>query len=197
LEPLPVERIALNDAANRPRLKELARIEPRPSHVKRLGHAVINTPDVLKSVAWARRHLGLVSSDDVHAEDDPDKTIASFNRADRGAEYVDHHALMYALHARVGLNHLGFEADGLEDVLAGQDYLLRQAKYRHVWGIGRHFLGSQIFDYWKDPYGRQCEHWTDSDLLNHEHQWGRFPRKIGLHSQWGAPSPDEFRESSS
>ena len=36
---------------------------------------------------------------------------------------------------------------------------------QHYWGIGRHVLGGQVFDYWKDPLGFTVEHWTDSDLL--------------------------------
>ena len=27
-------------------------------------------------------------------------------------------------------------------------------------------LGSQIFDYWRDPWGHTVEHWTDGDLLD-------------------------------
>lgn len=26
-------------------------------------------------------------------------------------------------------------------------------------------MGSQIFDYWKDPFGNELEHWTDGDLF--------------------------------
>ena len=31
--------------------------------------------------------------------------------------------------------------------------------------MGRHIMGSQIFDYWKDPFGNELEHWTDGDLF--------------------------------
>jgi hypothetical protein len=35
-----------------------------------------------------------------------------------------------------------------------------------MWGIGRHLLGSQVYDYWADPWGRVHEHWADTDRLN-------------------------------
>jgi len=35
-----------------------------------------------------------------------------------------------------------------------------------MWGVGRHNLGAQVFDYWADPWRHVHEHWTDTDLLN-------------------------------
>jgi hypothetical protein len=61
--------------------------------------------------------------------------------------------------------------------------------WRPFWGVGRHILGSQVFDYWYDPDGNLVEHFTDSDLV----QPGCAP---GLHqvddealAQWGPPMP--------
>ncbi|MEJ0070499.1 MAG: VOC family protein [Pseudomonadota bacterium] len=146
--------------------------------------------------AWARRHLGLVASEEVHAEDNPDELLASFIRADRGADYVDHHTMMFGRLDRAGLNHVSFEVHDVDDVWAGHEWLKSQ-DYRHCWGIGRHTLGSQIFDYWFDPYGRLHEHWTDSDLLNDTHPYRLLPRSLGLRSQWGPQGPQAFREASS
>ena len=53
-----------------------------------------------------------------------------------------------------------------DDLMVGRDHLLMNDNgWRPYWGIGRHVLGGQIFDYWKDPFGFTVEHWTDSDLL--------------------------------
>ena len=30
-------------------------------------------------------------------------------------------------------------------------------------GRGRHLLGSQVYDYWSDPWGRVHERWADTD----------------------------------
>ena len=39
-------------------------------------------------------------------------------------------------------------------------------EYYHEWGVGRHLLGSQMYDYWRDTHGFTHEHWTDGDLLD-------------------------------
>ena len=104
-------------------------------------------------MAWAHRHLGIIRSDDVHAEDDPDALLASFNRIDDGEGYVDHHVMMFGRHQTFGLNHVSFEVQDIDDLAIGHDLLKQKYPDRHVWGLGRHTLGSQIFDYWKDPWG--------------------------------------------
>jgi hypothetical protein len=169
----------------------------RPSQVKRIGHAVISTPEIDASADWAHRHLGIVRADDVHAEDDPAKLLASFNRIDGGENFVDHHVMMFGLHQTWGLNHVSFEVQDIDDLAAGHDHLSEKWADRHVWGIGRHLLGSQIFDYWKDPWGRLHEHWTDTDVLNHNNPYRRHPKSQGLRSQWGPQAPQEFRDAAS
>ena len=59
----------------------------------------------------------------------------------------------------------------------------------HHAGIGRHVLGSQIFDYWKDPWGHVLEHFTDGDLLNADAETGRCEPPIALGTQWGKFGP--------
>jgi hypothetical protein len=50
--------------------------------------------------------------------------------------------------------------------MVGHDFLQTKEKYEHVCGIGRHSSSSQVFDYWKDPWGRIHEHCADTDLLD-------------------------------
>jgi catechol 2,3-dioxygenase-like lactoylglutathione lyase family enzyme len=193
LAPLPVATRTLNTGvAKTARAGDLQRIAVQPSQVKRIGHAVIATPSVDASVDWARRHLGVKRADDIHAEDDPGQLIASFNRIDAGPAFVDHHVVMFILNDRSGLNHVSFEVQDLDDLAAGHDHLQQKWPGGHVWGIGRHTLGSQIFDYWRDPWGRVHEHWTDSDVLNDGHVWRRHPPSHGLRSQWGPQAPMEL-----
>jgi len=33
--------------------------------------------------------------------------------------------------------------------MMGHEYMRSQGSYKHIWGIGRHVLGSQVFDYWR------------------------------------------------
>ncbi len=198
LAALPIERHILNAGYDKQaRAGEFLRVGSRPSQVKHIGHAVISTPEVVKSVEWARRHLGIVRSDDVHLDDDPDELFASFNRVDGGDDFVDHHVMMFGRHATSGLNHVSFEVQDFDDLATGHDYLKARHLDRHLWGIGRHTLGSQIFDYWQDPYGRLHEHWTDSDVLNNASGYRRHKRSAGMRSQWGTQAPQAFRDAAS
>lgn len=196
VEKLPERHSVLNTGRARDRLGKFQRIDPRPCQVKRPGHAVLSTPDIEGSVAWAHRHLGFIVSEHVHAEDDPEMLLASFNRADRGEDFVDHHVMMFGRHTRAGLNHISYEVQDMDDLHAGHDWL-RQRGHYHLWGIGRHLLGSQVFDYWKDPWGRVHEHWTDTDVLNAAMPTRNVPKSQGLRSQWGPQAPQEFRDAAS
>jgi len=131
----------------------LMRLPKGTSRVKRIGHGVMAVPDVKETAQWFRETLGFICSDDVYAGS-KDNIIGSFNRCDRGKEYVDHHVFFCVRNERAGLNHLSFEVQDIDDVFMGHEYLKQLGKYEHMWGIGRHLLGSQIYDYWADPWGR-------------------------------------------
>ena len=139
------------------------RLEPGPSHVHRLGHAVLVVRDFELSQAWYKDRFGLLTSDQVEVE--RGAPIGAFLRCDRGDLPTDHHTL-FLVQARdaPGFHHAAFEVIGFDDLMLGNSYLRSQHRV-HSQGIGRHKLGSQIFDYWKDPWGHELEHWTDGDLF--------------------------------
>lgn len=192
LPKLPIRRNVLNwgDEKLR-RAGELTRLERGPSQVKRIAHAVIMTQQATEKVKWYRETLGFVCSDDIYAGT-KDNIIASFNRCDRGETFVDHHVFLCLEGPKTGLNHLSFEVQTIDDVMMGHEHLKNMNKYEHVWGIGRHVLGSQVYDYWKDPWGRVHEHWTDTDMLNSSAQPKLLSVEEGLNSQWGEPAPQAF-----
>jgi hypothetical protein len=79
--------------------------------------------------------------------------------------------------------------------MAGHYHLKSIDEYYHEWGIGRHLLGSQMYDYWRDPHGFTHEHWTDGDLLD-----SSIPTEdTGLlefgKAQYGPPPPATFGDS--
>ena len=192
LKPLPIRSNVLNwgDEKLR-RAGDLMRLDAGPSQVKRIAHAVIMTQNIAAKLNWYRDTLGFVCSDDVYAGS-KDNVIASFNRCDRGATFVDHHTFLCVEGPKTGLNHVSFEVQSFDDVMLGHEHLGKAGKYKHVWGIGRHLLGSQIFDYWQDPWGRVHEHWTDTDVLNDRNQPNLLPAEVAFGSQWGSPAPAEF-----
>jgi catechol 2,3-dioxygenase-like lactoylglutathione lyase family enzyme len=191
LAPIPVARPEVNTGNDKFRRKgDLYRVPRGPSQVKRFGHFVVMSKNFEKTLGWYREMFGLRCSDEFYAGE-PSNVVGAFNRLDRGKEYVDHHAFFCIRGDKSGLNHLSFEARDIDDIMIGHEHL--EAKgYKHMWGIGRHLLGSQVFDYWCDPWGRVHEHWADTDVLNDETAPNRVERGEGANGPWGQPIPAQF-----
>ena len=67
--------------------------------------------------------------------------------------------------------------------------LMQDKGHKHRWGIGRHFHGSQIFDYWTDPAGFHVEHFSDGDMVNENTPTQRYPFGRDTLLQWGPAFP--------
>lgn len=191
----PAPSHAFNMNGSRERVGTLPGVRHGPSHVKRIGHLVLESADPKTLYDWYHERIGLLKSDAVLLPDGSPQMI--FSRLDRGEEYVDHHVVgfQYALDEGSRVQHIAFEVGNLDDLMSGHE-LLKKRKYRNVWGIGRHLLGGQIFDYWKSPAGLIHEHWTDTDLVNNQHEpsdcgigdmrdyWGPDPKPSFLVARW-------------
>ena len=192
LKPISVNRDPMNTGSEPlRRAGKLMRLPKEPTPIKRIGHGVMGSPKVKETVQWFRDTLGFICSDDVYV-DSKDNLIGSFNRCDRGDEYVDHHVFFCVRNERAGLNHLSFEVHDVDDVFTGHQRLTELGKYEHMWGVGRHLLGSQVYDYWADPWGRVHERWADTDRLNAKSGSNLLPAHEALISQWGGPPPQKF-----
>jgi catechol 2,3-dioxygenase-like lactoylglutathione lyase family enzyme len=192
LAPIAVARQEINSTkVPLNRKGELMRIPAGPSRPHRIGHVVMGSPKMQETVQWFRTTLGMVGSDDVYAGD-KSNLIGSFNRLDRGDDYVDHHAFFCIQSPTAGVNHFSYEVQDIDDVFMGHAHLAKKSKYEHMWGIGRHLLGSQVYDYWADPWGRVHEHWADSDRLNVQSPTNLLSAEEALVSQWGDPPPEKF-----
>jgi catechol 2,3-dioxygenase-like lactoylglutathione lyase family enzyme len=184
LAPLPVRSASpLNAGSDRRRLGVLQRVDAGPSSVKRLGHVVLRVSDFRRSEEWYKSRFGFVSSDEVYIGE-PDNVVTAFMRCDLGQDYSDHHTLLCVGLGEPGFDHAAFEVEDVDAVMVGHDHL-EKAGYDHHAGIGRHVLGSQVFDYWRDPWGHVVEHFTDGDLLNADHEMGRYDPGVALGTQWG------------
>ncbi|WP_293883342.1 hypothetical protein [Sphingomonas sp.] len=160
--------------------------------LKRLAHVVLGSPDVHGSVTWFHTTLGMISSDEVFAGPEK-KFLGAFIRVDDGDAFVDHHALFVIASPVAGLHHVSFESQDIDAVLADHHYLKSLNRYEHMWGIGRHLLGSQVFDYWSDPHGYSHEHWADSDRLNSGAATNQWDASEGMVTQWGEEPPESVR----
>lgn len=177
----------VNSLADRRRIHEPVRFDPAPSHVRRLGHAMLMVGDYPTSMAWYSERLGMIPSDEVEVE--PGVPIGAFMRVDRGDTPTDHHTLaMVAVPDGARFGHAAFEVDGFDDLMKGHSYL-KDRDWNHAWGVGRHKLGSQIFDYWTDPWGHELEHWTDGDLFTSGDPSGVGTIEDMLGTLWGPKHP--------
>jgi catechol 2,3-dioxygenase-like lactoylglutathione lyase family enzyme len=184
--PIVVERaLPLNMAAAAPRIGQPQRVPKGPARVRRLGHVVLHVSDFRASVEWYQERFGFLASDEIYLGDE-DNLITAFMRCDRGAQPVDHHTLLCIGVGPVGFNHAAFEVEDFDAVMSGHEFL-RAAGYQHNAGIGRHILGSQIFDYWKDPWGHIVEHFTDGDLFDATKPSQRHDVATALGTHWGSP----------
>jgi len=176
-----------NSALARPRLRQTVRLGAGPATVVRLGHCVLEVSDFRTVEAWYKARFGFITSDAIEAA--PGLVIGAFMRCDRGDTPTDHHTL-FLLQSPTGprFNHAAFEVAGIDDLMRGHTYL-KNARRQAAWGVGRHLLGSQIFDYWKDPWGHELEHWTDGDLFVADDGSHTAPLPDLLAVQWGPLHP--------
>jgi catechol 2,3-dioxygenase-like lactoylglutathione lyase family enzyme len=188
LTALPVRpRPAVNTGLDHPRQQQTVRVAAGPATVMRLGHIVLEVADFAASAAWYKEHFGLITSDQIEAA--PGQPMGAFLRCDRGAQLTDHHSL-FLLQAldKPRFNHAAFEVVDVNDIMCGHDHLKAHGR-EASWGIGRHILGSQIFDYWLDPWGHELEHWTDGDLFTATDGSNTATLQDLLAVQWGMPHP--------
>ena len=183
-EPIP------HNAPNRTvRVNDTQRPALEPPQVTKLGHMVIETPDFDVSARWYMDTLGVIPSDVMCLADGT--PVGAFMRLDRGGEPTDHHTLFLATGLESKIDHVAFEVVDLDAVEMGQQIMMAK-RYRHAWGVGRHLLGSQIFDYWRDPWGQKHEHYADGDLFDASQPPGyHVLDRAGLY-QWGPDLPDDF-----
>ncbi|MES2257023.1 MAG: VOC family protein [Pseudomonadota bacterium] len=187
----PVE---LNRAGQRGRNGGKVRLPSAPSNVLRLGHVAVHVADFPKVAAFYTDILGFKVSDSYWAGGEGN-TIAVFLHCGLGEQWTDHHtiALIAAQDNRTRFDHSAFEVVDLDDLMQGSAYLSSQGR-QHSWGVGRHVQGSQIFDYWRDPFGNKIEHWTDGDVVNDASVPTHAELLPGELAQWAPPLHPSFFE---
>jgi catechol 2,3-dioxygenase-like lactoylglutathione lyase family enzyme len=179
----PVGVPALNTPSNVARSDTPAdavlRAEPmRPSN---LTHMVRGTVDPEASIEFHTKVLGFEVSD----------RLGDFGAFMRCGEV--HHNLAVQRAPAPFLHHISFECDDVDDVGRGAARMLDLDADSHVWGLGRHAIGSNYFWYLKDPSGNFAEYSSDIDRITDQDRWRPkdWDDKEVLYS-WGPPTPVEF-----
>ncbi len=184
---LPTE---MNTADRTPRVNRTVRAPIEAARVARLGHVVLQTLDFDAMAQWYLRVLGLIPTD-VQYLPDGSPSLA-FCRLDLGAQAADHHSLVIVGGIEEKYEHSAYEVLDLDALGQGQQ-VLRAQGHRHMWGIGRHLLGSQLFDYWYDPDGFEYEHYTDGDVFTADVEPCYSPLEFGGIWAWGDDAPASMK----
>jgi catechol 2,3-dioxygenase-like lactoylglutathione lyase family enzyme len=148
---------------------------------RKLGHAVVGSTDADATTAFFVHGLGFKVSDRI-------KGAGTFMRCS-----TDHHNVL-VLGAPVSfLHHTSWQVDDIDEVGRGAQRMLEGNPERHVWGLGRHYGGSNFFWYLKDPAGNFSEYYSDMDCIVDDQLW--TPEDLegawGLYA-WGPPPPPSF-----
>lgn len=154
--------------------------DPQPAN---LTHVVYGTPDQPTTLRFFTDVLGFEISDEVPG-------IIAFARCGE----VHHNVAIQA--APVAFpHHIAFEMDSIDDVVRGGQRMVDQDPDRHMWGLGRHAIGSNWFWYLRDPSGLFVEYTTDIDRISAQDLYR--PKEWDGHEflySYGPPTPSEFLE---
>jgi catechol 2,3-dioxygenase-like lactoylglutathione lyase family enzyme len=163
-----------------------------PAKLFRLGHVGLYVKDFAATSEWLQRTLGLRLSDQFYAGD-PSNKVSGFLRLDRGEEWVDHHTIFLAQMGKTDCHHISFEVQDYEAQFRTHRWLKQQG-WEPNWGVGRHPLGSHVFDVWFDPDRYRFETFSDTDLINSAHEAGTHSIANAEMDVWSSDPPDRYFE---
>ncbi|MBK5287892.1 MAG: VOC family protein [Acidimicrobiia bacterium] len=148
---------------------------------RKLGHVVIGSTDHAATQRLFTDGLGFAISDEIPG-------IAAFLRCS-----TDHHNVLVQDAPTTYVHHTSWQVDDVDEIGRGARHMLDGDPNRHVWGLGRHYLGSNFFWYLRDPAGTFAEYYADLDVIDDPSGW--TPRQMtdarALYA-WGPPPPLEF-----
>ncbi|EXJ66678.1 uncharacterized protein A1O5_10349 [Cladophialophora psammophila CBS 110553] len=157
-----LEKLTLNYEDEKPRTGRFQRFAHGPAPVYRWGHYGVTYPE------------------------------GKFQEI--GLEFTDHHAFFFKRTKpgqKPSVAHAAFEVHDFDIQQLGHQHLTAKG-YRPCWGVGRHVLGSQVFDYWFDTSQFVLEHYADGDLVNSETEVAHVPAGPEALYVWGPPIPETF-----
>ncbi len=156
-------------------------LREQPVRPRKLGHVVFGSTDQPASQDFFHKGLGFKVSDTVPG-------LAAFMRCS-----TDHHNVLVQQAPVAYLHHTSWQVDDVDEVGRGASAMLAADPGRHVWGLGRHHVGSNFFWYLRDPAGNFSEYYSDLDCIIDDALWqpGVWEGARGLYS-WGPPPPPSF-----
>jgi catechol 2,3-dioxygenase-like lactoylglutathione lyase family enzyme len=152
-----------------------------PARPRRLGHALYTTTDLDASIRFLTGVLGFRMSDSTPG-------LIAFLRCS-----TDHHNIGLIQAPVPFFHHSSWQVDDVDAIGQGAHHLLTADASRSVWGLGRHFLGSNYFWYFRDPAGHYAEYFADLDQIGDDDAWiaREWDPSKSLYA-WGPPVPPDF-----
>jgi len=151
-----------------------------PVRPRKLGHVVIGSVDQPATERFFTEGIGLKISDAVGG--------SSFLRCS-----TDHHNVLVSSAPVNFIHHTSWQVDDIDEVARGATEMLEANPERHVWGLGRHTVGSNFFWYLKDPAGNFSEYYSDLDCIVDDALWEpRVWEGARALFNWGPPPPPSF-----
>lgn len=149
---------------------------------RKLGHVVVGSPDQARTQQFFAEGIGFRISDEV-------KERAGFLRCS-----TDHHNLLVQAAPVRFFHHSSWQVDDVDEVGRGATAMIEADPARHVWGLGRHHVGSNFFWYLRDPAGNFSEYYSDMDCVLDDQLWEPTVFEAGKAAlyEWGPPPPPSF-----
>jgi catechol 2,3-dioxygenase-like lactoylglutathione lyase family enzyme len=187
VEPRVSQKSGAGAVANRPGavVRHDARapaVSAAPSRPRRLQHVVFTSSDPLASRRFFTDGLGFRVSDEIPAFG------ATFLRCS-----TDHHNVLVQPGPFSFLHHTAWEMDDVDAVGRAAASMVAADAARHVWGLGRHAIGSNFFWYLRDPAGNFAEYSADLDVIADAEAW-KVAASTPAHglAAWAPPVPASF-----
>lgn len=155
LTPTPHPLPSVNTPARtaRPDTPAAGVLRDAPVQPAALSHLVLGTPNWAATLAFVTEIIGFEVSDALTG-------VIAFTRCSES-----HHNLAVQQAPCRLLHHMAFEVDDVDEVARGGSALTAADAGRHVWGLGRHAIGSNWFWYLRDPAGNYVEYTADLDRI--------------------------------
>ena len=183
VKPKPYESPIMNAPGNtaRPGERAPAIFDQGPAQPRNLGHVLYATPDLDASMRFLQNVLGFELSD-------VSPGVIAFLRCSE-----DHHNVGLISSPVPFFHHSSWQVNDVDEIGKGAQNLLAVDPGRSVWGLGRHFLGSNLFWYFRDPSGNFAEYYADLDQIPVAAEWEarQWEPDKALYA-WGPPVPKDF-----
>ena len=148
---------------------------------RRLGHVLYGTPDIEASTRFLTDVIGFRLSD-------ASPGIIAFLRCS-----PDHHNIGLMSSPVPFFHHSSWQVNDVDEIGQGAQHMMSQFDGCSAWGLGRHFLGSNLFWYLRDPAGNFAEYYADLDQIMDDDAWvaRNWEPEKSLYA-WGPAVPREF-----